>query len=550
MADQQEDQQQQQNILDAELVPVDDQVRIGTSNYMIALEKSQHDVIYKVCLAILKQYSFFNAFIRTANAPEIYMQQFWHTITYDLTAKTYFFKIDYQIFKVNEDLLHEALQITLKDSDHPFIKPPSEKEILSFINKLGYSESLTRISYMAINNLYQPWRTFMTMINKCLTRKAFGFDRPRLALLQVLWGMVTRSNVDYAELIWEDFKFHIGNRKINPKNKELLPFPRFTKLIITHILSHNDHISKRPLSYHHIIKLDTPLGNLNDEIKNSDDYLNYLDKSSGTKPVKSRGKGLLTKQGVEVAVERVSIPRKIRSKTVNEETGQSEEVADAVDSEETKEEEEPKLTRRRKTGVIIERQANRESEEENLDHSSKLKGIKILYAAAQFKLDMKKARKANKDDIITQQRPKGSGSGVTPAVPDEPSSSSSSSSSESEDEIEDISSDEERSEADDTEKADAETTEIADADKVNDDKVDEEKVDEEQFMDKQDGEEQPMDEQAETDQPKKTLSSAEYSNQFTIDNPDVSINDVLKEPVEVEVQSMVEVPVLQEKPAD
>ncbi|GKA17362.1 hypothetical protein Tco_0697199 [Tanacetum coccineum] len=216
----------------------------------------------------------------------------------------------------------------------------------------------------------------MTMINKCLTRKAFGFDRPRLALLQVLLGMVTRSNVDYAELIWEDFKFQIGKRKINPKKKELLPFSRFTKLIITHILSHNDHISKRPLSYHHIIKLDTPLGNMNDEIKNSDDYLNYLAKSSGTKPVKSQGKGLLTKQRVEVAVERVSIPKKRRSNTANEETGQSEELTE-----------------------------NQKKKEESLDHSSKLKGIEILSVAAQFKLDMKKARKANKDDIITQQRP-------------------------------------------------------------------------------------------------------------------------------------------------
>ncbi|GJR42620.1 hypothetical protein Tco_1310723 [Tanacetum coccineum] len=83
-----------------------------------------------------------------------------------------------------------------------------------------------------------------------------------------------------------------------------------------------------------------------------------------------------------------------------------------------------------------------------------------------------------------------------------------------------------------------------------------------------------MDEQDETDQPEKvqakdiipkpqvekpeaklisssqTLSSAEYGNQFIIYNPDVSINDVLKEPVEVEVQSIVEVSVLQEKLAD
>ncbi|GKC06164.1 hypothetical protein Tco_0997774 [Tanacetum coccineum] len=184
-----------------------DRVRIAQSNYRIALEKTQPDVIYKVCLEILKQYSFFNAFTRTAHAPEIYMQQFWHIVTYDLTAKTYFFTLDDQNFEMNADLLCEALQITPKDYDHPFIEPRSEKEIISFINRQGYPGTLTRISDMATNSLYQPWRTFMTMINICLTRKASGFDRPRLALIQILWGMVIMSNVDFAELIWEDFKF-------------------------------------------------------------------------------------------------------------------------------------------------------------------------------------------------------------------------------------------------------------------------------------------------------------------------------------------------------
>ncbi|GKF47800.1 hypothetical protein Tco_0137602, partial [Tanacetum coccineum] len=88
MADQQDIQQQQQENQpqqhqdrpDEELVLIDDQVQIGASNYRIALEKSQPNVIYKVFLAILKQYSIFNAFIRTGDAPEIYMQQFWHTI--------------------------------------------------------------------------------------------------------------------------------------------------------------------------------------------------------------------------------------------------------------------------------------------------------------------------------------------------------------------------------------------------------------------------------------------------------------------------------------
>ncbi|GJU38764.1 hypothetical protein Tco_1191721 [Tanacetum coccineum] len=139
------------------------------------------------------------------------------------------------------------------------------------------------------------------MINKCLTGKASGFDRPRLALLQVLWGMITNANVDYVDLIWEDFKFQIDSRQINAKKKELLPFPRFTKLIIKYILSYHNNVSKRPQSYQHVMKLDAVIGNLkfvnkgkkdliygmailkemmSDEIKASADYFNYLAKKA------------------------------------------------------------------------------------------------------------------------------------------------------------------------------------------------------------------------------------------------------------------------------
>ncbi|GJT92512.1 hypothetical protein Tco_1081357 [Tanacetum coccineum] len=44
--EQQDDQQQQQNMLDALLVLIDDRVKIGLSNFRIALEKSQPDIIY------------------------------------------------------------------------------------------------------------------------------------------------------------------------------------------------------------------------------------------------------------------------------------------------------------------------------------------------------------------------------------------------------------------------------------------------------------------------------------------------------------------------
>nr|GFC57139.1 hypothetical protein [Tanacetum cinerariifolium] len=126
----------------------------------------------------------------------------------------------------------------------------------------------------------------------------------------------------------------------------------------------------------------------------------------------------------------------------------------------------------------------------------------MLSKATQFKLDLKEARKASKDDFILQQRPKGlgegsrvapevpdgpdqkgpnEGSGVTLVVLDESRDSSSSSSSASEDEIEDISSDDESKGADDKEKADK--SKKVDVENVETDKADEEKAKEEHVED-------------------------------------------------------------------
>nr|GEU89339.1 hypothetical protein [Tanacetum cinerariifolium] len=155
-----------------------------------------------------------------------------------------------------------------------------------------------------------------------------------------------------------------------------------------------------------------PMVMLSDEIKAYADYLKYLAKSKGGKP-KGRGKGLLTKKGVEVAVENIKTVRvlkKRRIETVIQQSGQSEGVEDDIISE--------------GYGVTPE-----------------------------------------VPDGLTHKCPN-EGSGVTLEVPDKPKGSSSSSSSETDDEIEDISSDDERSEADDMEKI-----KKAKANKVNDDKA-------------------------------------------------------------------------------
>ncbi|GJX05373.1 hypothetical protein Tco_0191289 [Tanacetum coccineum] len=425
------------------------------------------------------------AFIATVDAPEIYMQQFWYTVAYDLTTKAHFFKIDDQIFEVNADLIRNALQITPKDPNHPFTLPAPEKEIISFINKLGCSKTIKTISALRTNNMFQTCRTFVTMLT------------------------------------------------------------RFTNLIIKYILSQNDQISKRSLSFHHVIKLDSTLGNikfankgikdpvfgkaipdvmLNDDIKASAKYSKYLEKSKGSKPIKAtcRGKGFLTNQGVEIAVKSVSIPKRRRLKIVVEEVDKSEEVVDDdVDSNETQDDKEEPLVRRRPTGVVIGGEARKESDEERVDHSKNMQGIEIGSGEGS----------AETPKVPDELNQKGSneGSGVTLAVLDEPRDSLSGYS--SEDEIEDISSDKEDKRDDDKEKADE--SQKADEEILATDRIDDEKA-EEEHVEKQGGNEQDG------------ITQTDFLN----DNPDVTVNEVLKDSVKPKVQSMVDIPIQQVKLAE
>ncbi|GKC58049.1 hypothetical protein Tco_1085647 [Tanacetum coccineum] len=121
------------------------------------------------------------------------------------------FQLDETRFVLDANLLREVLEITPIDQAHQFVSPPSGDAITDFVNELGYTEVIHFVSRMAMNNLYQPWRVILSMINQCLTGKTSGHDRPRYPVLQMFWGIITSTNVDYAELMWEEFVQAIQN---------------------------------------------------------------------------------------------------------------------------------------------------------------------------------------------------------------------------------------------------------------------------------------------------------------------------------------------------
>ncbi|GJU44846.1 hypothetical protein Tco_1202112 [Tanacetum coccineum] len=62
-----EQENQQHIVMDEALVPITDQVKISARNMSIDLLKKQKESTYQLTLDIFKQYSFYNAFLKTAN---------------------------------------------------------------------------------------------------------------------------------------------------------------------------------------------------------------------------------------------------------------------------------------------------------------------------------------------------------------------------------------------------------------------------------------------------------------------------------------------------
>ncbi|GJU07338.1 retrovirus-related pol polyprotein from transposon TNT 1-94 [Tanacetum coccineum] len=268
--------------LRCKILPFAAWVPIGKSNFVLDLQKKQKNPIFQIFVDILQNTNFFRAFTASASVPAIYIQQFWNTLIYEAKTGAYSFQLDENRFILDANLLNEALEITPIDQAHQFVSPPSGDAIMDFINELGYTDEINFVSRMAVNNLYQPWRAILSMINQCLTGKTSGFDRPKYLVLQMLWGIITSTNVDYVELIWEEFVQamqtflmdkanlsipHQNGKKTKP---HVIPYCRFTKLIICHLgRTHNIH--QRFASPFHLVEEDHRLRNLKFVLKGEDD---------------------------------------------------------------------------------------------------------------------------------------------------------------------------------------------------------------------------------------------------------------------------------------
>ncbi|GKC17352.1 hypothetical protein Tco_1014134 [Tanacetum coccineum] len=119
----------------------------------------QKNPFFHILVDILRNTNFFRDFSASASVPSIYIQQFWNTMTYEEKTGIYSCQLNEQMFTLSAVLLRKALEITPIDLAHPFESPSAGDTVMDFMNQLGYPEL----------------------------------------------GIVTRKNVDHAELLWEEF---------------------------------------------------------------------------------------------------------------------------------------------------------------------------------------------------------------------------------------------------------------------------------------------------------------------------------------------------------
>ncbi|GJW36592.1 hypothetical protein Tco_0059512 [Tanacetum coccineum] len=238
--------------LDDELVTPADRLKIGKSNLRLNLILKSKEPTLQVALDALKLTPFYNAFGISANVPEIYMQEFWITVSRHHSSLR--FKLNGKSHTVNNDNFRDMLKICPKLPGQIFEEPPLEEDILSFIRDLRHTGEIKFLSDFNVNHMHQPWRSFAAIINKCLSGKTTALESLRLSRAQILWGMYHNKTVDYVYLLWEDLVYQVENK--NSKKNNDMYYPRFTKVIVDYFMAKDHAIPRRNKMFWHYARDD------------------------------------------------------------------------------------------------------------------------------------------------------------------------------------------------------------------------------------------------------------------------------------------------------
>ncbi|GJV16210.1 hypothetical protein Tco_1361533, partial [Tanacetum coccineum] len=204
-------------------------------DFALLRNKFENQAYYSVSLAL-------NGNMAVVNDAPCGPQDHVHTLKEDGSKYRLKFVLDRKELTVIFDDFRTIFQLPQAiDNNHErFVSTPKFLEMVPFfLNDLGFTLELRSPSNFKTTSLIQPWQTLCKMFLRCLTTRITGYDQPPLQIMQMLYCFINNVYVDYADLLWEGLHDSLEHLST------LIPYPRFTKLIISHYMTAFLKISKR-----------------------------------------------------------------------------------------------------------------------------------------------------------------------------------------------------------------------------------------------------------------------------------------------------------------
>ncbi|GKA98448.1 hypothetical protein Tco_0826385 [Tanacetum coccineum] len=187
------------------------------------------------------------------------MAQFWHTLKDDRSKYRLKFMLDKKELNLTLDDFRTIFHLPqATDNNHnSFVPSLSFSKMVPFYKQvLGFTMELKTPSSFKTTGLLQPWQTLCKIFSKCLTARVTRCDQHPLQIMQMLHFFIKNIHVDYAELLWEGLYYSLHH----PTSS--IPYPKFTKIIVSHYMTIFSDISRRARDMYHNLQDDDIMKNI------------------------------------------------------------------------------------------------------------------------------------------------------------------------------------------------------------------------------------------------------------------------------------------------
>ncbi|GJZ92095.1 hypothetical protein Tco_0664160 [Tanacetum coccineum] len=242
-----------------ELCPPNKRYDLMDANKKVDLEHVQCPPESKILTNIIKNYPLRFSINASSSVPWIYMAQFWHTLKEDGSKYRLTFMLDKKELSLTLDDFRTIFHLPQANANNhdSFVPPPSFLDMVPFYKQqLGFTMELKTSSSFKTTGLLQPWQTLCMIFSKCLTTRVTGWDQPPLQIMKMMYCFANDIHVDYAKILWEGL-YHSLHHPTS-----LIPYPRFTKIIISHYMTSFPDISRRARDKYHNPKDDDIMKNI------------------------------------------------------------------------------------------------------------------------------------------------------------------------------------------------------------------------------------------------------------------------------------------------